>query len=512
MPHAISTFFRAHSHNSNKTITTHAELKRRPSNSNRRPEFSERSPSSSGSSLASDDTARSFMMPDKKRFSFPGGLLPAKSSSKSIPQYQYASLSLKMESPPAVYQYSAATSAGALVSGQLMLDIQADYLEVETVSIKLMLDTTRKKPFHGNCTECQKQSKQLKEQTLLPGPASLRKGELHSRAFFMMEGHLPASIKGHLSNIEYIIKATVTIKNGEPIKLSHILDVKRAMKAPEEPKTSTRVFPPTNITANVELPVFLHPIGEFNVKMRIDGVVKRAVETKTQYNWKVKRISWRIEEIEKGISPACTKHLAKLGNVDDVKKGVLHQDTRVIGSGDLKSGWKGDYGSPDGSVDMEFPITIQPNTRPTCDTNTGDGTVVTHVLVVEVIVSEEYCPISKLTQITPTGAARILRMHFTPILTERAGLGIPWDEEVPPKYENVPESPPGYAKADVLDYTGPPLPDYEDLEPLDIGDLDLNRPTPGNGEAPSPTMPPGNGDGIQTIPLISGARDMSHER
>ena len=37
----------------------------------------------------------------------------------------------------------------------------------------------------------------------------------------------------------------------------------------------------------------------------------------------------------------------------------------------------------------------------------------------------------------PTGAARVLRMQFRLSITERSGLGISWDDEVPPTYQDV---------------------------------------------------------------------------
>lgn len=47
----------------------------------------------------------------------------------------------------------------------------------------------------------------------------------------------------------------------------------------------------------------------------------------------------------------------------------------------------------------------------------------------------------------PTGAARVLRMQFRIIVTERSGLGISWDEEVPPIYQDIKLlSPPSYEK------------------------------------------------------------------
>ncbi|ODV94674.1 hypothetical protein PACTADRAFT_81239 [Pachysolen tannophilus NRRL Y-2460] len=45
----------------------------------------------------------------------------------------------------------------------------------------------------------------------------------------------------------------------------------------------------------------------------------------------------------------------------------------------------------------------------------------------------------------PTGSARVLRMQFRIVLTERSGLGIAWDDEVPPTYQDVRAlSPPSY--------------------------------------------------------------------
>ncbi|CCH45893.1 hypothetical protein BN7_5480 [Wickerhamomyces ciferrii] len=52
----------------------------------------------------------------------------------------------------------------------------------------------------------------------------------------------------------------------------------------------------------------------------------------------------------------------------------------------------------------------------------------------------------------PTGAARVLRMQFKIIITERSGLGIAWDDEVPPTYDDVSTlSPPTYDRATIDD-------------------------------------------------------------
>ncbi|KAH6680774.1 hypothetical protein B0J14DRAFT_579348 [Halenospora varia] len=466
MPHKVVApfaFFRSHSNPFD--LQESKKSSRRSSNS--RPAPSERSNSSSTSSLAvSDEVPKIFRMPDThKRLSFPSIMHSPKSSSKSIPQVQSSKLEFVIESPPLVFYGPASSSTGALLSGQLKLNVHDEFMAIDSFTMRLALEVTRKKPFHAHCPECAHQSTDLTTWSFLQGPATLRKGQHDFPFSFLLPGHLPATMKGSLSSIDYVLKATIVPKNAEPIKISQILNLKRAIAPSEFPRHSIRIFPPTNLTANCELPPVIHPIGETTVSMRMDGVVKRNVEAKTQTQWKLKRLTWRLDETQKEISPACTKHAAKLGNVEDVKKGTAHQDTRTIGTEEIKSGWKADYSSPDGTIELEFPFSIQPDSHPVCDTKAEDGTEVSHVLVVEMIVAEEFAPIKKPTQVTPTGAARVLRMHFNITVTERAGLGISWDEEQPPLYENVPASPPAYGNAEL--YEGEPIPDYEDLIPLD---------------------------------------------
>jgi hypothetical protein len=275
-------------------------------------------------------------------------------------------------------------------------------------------------------------------------------------------------MKGNLSTIDYILKATISPKSGEPIMLTQPLNIKRAIQPSDLPRHSIRIFPPTNITANVELPPVIHPVGESNISFRLDGVIKRNSDTHTQIHWKLKRMTWRLDETQKVISPACAKHAAKLSgkSVEEAKKGVAHQDVRTIGTEEIKSGWKCDYASTDGSIEMKFPFTIASNSSLICDIKAEDGTEVSHTLIIEMIVAEEFAPIKNPKQVTPTGAARVLRMHFNIVVTERCGLGISWDKEQPPLYQNVPASPPAYGNADV--YEGElPIPDYEDLSPLE---------------------------------------------
>lgn len=177
------------------------------------------------------------------------------------------------------------------------------------------------------------------------------------------------------------------------------------------------------------------------------------------------------------------------------EQSLFLDELRVVAHGDIKSGWKSDF-LGDGTIELVAEISaldcssgikrhamkaMSDDTPPdelheglrndaniSCDINDPVlGIYVGHVLVLEVIVAEEIvllprgsnvpkedlAPVTSASSVTsnsnlvgvPTGAARVLRMQFKVVMTERSGLGIAWDDEVPPMYEDVRAlSPPTY--------------------------------------------------------------------
>lgn len=172
---------------------------------------------------------------------------------------------------------------------------------------------------------------------------------------------------------------------------------------------------------------------------------------------------------------------------------LFMDELRVVAHGDVKSGWKSDF-SGKGRIDLVADIValdcstgLRPHVASksstdnqhddipgmlneatiSCDIDDPElGVYVSHVLVVEVIVAEEIVqapkgprgdaltPVTSMGSVTsnsgssvgvPTGSARVLRMQFKVNVTQRSGLGIAWDDEVPPIYEDVSTlSPPTY--------------------------------------------------------------------
>ncbi|KAK1751266.1 protein LDB19 [Echria macrotheca] len=483
MPHRVANFFRSSTSSletqvnslAKKTVASTTRRKDSPSRSGRGSGSSDRSERVVYASSIEEDADDSHVGPRTQRLkmgesrtnsfssdshhhhriSFPG--MHFGRSSKESHISTLAVLDWKLESPPIVLYGDAEHSSGAIVSGQLFLDIREDGVEVESFEATLNIHVTQKRPFANHCNECAHQTTELKRWCLLPNPLVLTKGK-HSFPFsVLLEGHLPASMDGPLVTISYEFRAEAAPKaNGAvqtPIRFSKILDVKRSLMTSEMPHHSVRVFPPTNIKASAHYPHVIHPIGSNTMTLKLDGISRHNSKVGTVEYWKLKKLTWRLEETAKTVAPACEKHSPKVGEgAEQQKKGIVRTDTRVIGEKTLFSGWKSNYMSTsESSVEFELEYSLAKHAKFACDTKCRDGTEVTHQLMVEMVVSQEWAPVNKPGLVTHTGVGRILRMHFNTTLTERAGIGISWDNEAPPIYQDVPPSPPAYCHDTVLD-------------------------------------------------------------
>ena len=379
----------------------------------------------------------------------------AKNSPKLVP-HKPAKLDIEIESPPLVCYGPSSASTGALLSGQLIIEVIDEEVKLNKLEMKLVAKVVTRKPVVKDCTDCGTKSTDLNYWNFFSEPKTYKKG-IHKLPFsYLLPGRLPATSENKLGSILYQLNAWSQSDFFEDLKVSRGLNLMRALP-PSQDHTSIRVFPPTNLTANLVMPQHIYPIGEFLIQLRLTGTVEK--EPEYFRHWVVKKMNWRIDEHAKMVSPPCSKHVDKVGH----GKGVLNQDIRTIGGAEFREGWKNDFDEPGGSLEMEIKAGIRPGSHPNCDVDSASGYTITHELVIEIVITEELCAFKLHKYYTPTGAARVLRMKFNLILTERSGMGISWDEEQPPMYEDVPASPPGYAHME--DYTGEPIP-YEALDRL----------------------------------------------
>ncbi|RPA84389.1 hypothetical protein BJ508DRAFT_317570 [Ascobolus immersus RN42] len=343
---------------------------------------------------------------------------------------------MKIESPPLVCYGPPKSSTGALLSALARLEILEPQQKVLSFDVSLVGEVSHKHSIVSSCPDCKTQTSVVHKWEIIKEKKTLDKG-MHSYPIsFLVPGSLPASNSNPLSSISYFLQGKAVLANGEVSTFKEPIKIARSILPPDHPRNSVRVFPPTNLSANIHLPSVVYPGGSFPVEVRLDGVV--AANKKTR--WRLRRVIWKIEEHTKAIATTCPKHKAKLGN----GKGVLHEDARLVGSAELKSGWKSDFSTSDGRIEMELDCHIPVVHHAACDVETPSGVEVTHALILELIVAEESLPTAPVKYVTPTGAARVLRMQFRLCVTDRPGMGISWDEEQPPMYENIPESPPTY--------------------------------------------------------------------
>ena len=347
-------------------------------------------------------------------------------------------LEMVMESPPAMFLDPPQQSTGALISGRLCVTPNVGEIVMESVIMYLECTTTTKRPVQDRCRECMASVSDLYEWNFLTKPKTFKATDGMQELPFshLIPGHLPATTHGHIASVDYSLHVRVKSTDGQETEFRRELVITRALR-PGNDKNSIRIFPPTNLSLNVTLPSTIHPIGDFNVTCRMAGITTKREDTQTR--WRLRKLNWRIEEHETMVSPACSKHSAKVGGEG---KGIQHQKDRDIGTDELKQGWKTDF--EDGMVEGEFVASINSSTMPQCDVEAANGLKITHNLIIELVIAEEWAPNKKPHQATPTGAARVLRTQFNLNVTERAGMGISWDDEMPPLYEDVPASPPHY--------------------------------------------------------------------
>jgi hypothetical protein len=380
---------------------------------------------------------------------------PTKSTVKSSAD---SCIGMHIESPPLVFFGPPKVSTGALLSGIIHIQNE-ERKQWESFTLELQVETLIRRPVHGGCAQCAVTVDTINTWNFISteNPTDSNKEILAYPFSCHLPGHLPATNDNALTRISYWLVATGRSVEGDELHFKRPLHIERSI-LPSPDRHSIRIFPPTNLSATVTLPSVVHPGGNFLFDLRLDGIVNKEKSTR----WRLRQLNWRIDETSKAVSPACQHHSQKLGGNS---KGVVHEEVRTVGSGEMRRGWKCDFDSSDGKIEVEVAAGIPVHRNAACQMETPNGATVDHVLVVEMIVAEEHRPgPNKL--VTPTGAARVLKMQFKLVVTARSGLGISWDEETPPVYENVPAPPPEYGTPDAstkISYADlpPPRPSVE---------------------------------------------------
>ncbi len=250
-------------------------------------------------------------------------------------------LAIDIESPPAILYGPPTDSSGALISGLLTMTIPTHteaFTEPLTdpdfplISVRLALKqwVTYKRPYVPTsstivgCHNCCHKSTELARWDIVDEPIQIHRGKHEYLFSHLLPGSIPATAKIGLtgSSIRYELIATAvgsskrsTVNVRLPIRVSRSI-----IKGPD--KNSLRIFPPTDMTADTTLPSVIYPKSTFNFEMRINNISKSDPGDPNpdadKKRWRLRKLSWKINEVIKVKAVSCEKHASKLSHLENV--------------------------------------------------------------------------------------------------------------------------------------------------------------------------------------------------
>ncbi|AGO12843.1 AaceriACR291Cp [[Ashbya] aceris (nom. inval.)] len=232
-------------------------------------------------------------------------------------------LGLEIESPPCVLYGPPAESAGALLSGLVTVRVQragpetAVCVSVARLTLALEQHVTYGRPFVaagtlGSCGACRERRRELARWEVVARPAGLAAGR-HAYPFsHLLAGDLPAtstlgSAGATQIRYELVANAVYRARGAEERRLELRLPVpvtRSLLRGPD--RNSLRVFPPTDVTAAAVLPSVIYPRSTIPLELQLSGVCCE------DRRWRMRRLTWRIDEKVRVRSHACAAHRAKL--------------------------------------------------------------------------------------------------------------------------------------------------------------------------------------------------------
>ncbi|EPX74023.1 endocytosis regulator [Schizosaccharomyces octosporus yFS286] len=350
--------------------------------------------------------------------------------SSSHARESHCQMDVRMESPPLVLLGPPETSTGALASGIFKLTIlHQPFVHVHSLKLQLKQKISVYHPPVSHCYECGGSTEVLQEWLFISN-TKFPSGTHHWPFSWLFPGTLPATLSTRHIGVEYYLEATFCYATSDgglspykPEIMKYPLELKRAF-VPGSDTIHKRIFPPTDLVANITMSSILHPHTVALMEITMTGFLQADGS-----EWGVTRVTWRLEEHLNYTPRPCDRH-------KDTVRFRTVQEKKILSAQDLQSGWK--------FVDHQFFLTCQINAaafrEPTCDAELSGrfNLKISHFLIIEAIVNRRKGATSNM------GNARILRVSIPQPLTSPAGLGISWDEECPPVFESVGPAPPAY--------------------------------------------------------------------
>ncbi|OAQ65559.1 arrestin (or S-antigen) [Purpureocillium lilacinum] len=264
----------------------------------------------------------------------------------------------------------------------------------------------------------------------------------------LLESQLPASVDTPVYRIMYEFEAELCVvqscrTSASMYKFSRTLTAKRSLPQPLYLHHTLRVFPPTNIIADVNYNKVVYPNASNDLTLKLDGLKTENKHPRTAELWKLKTIAWRLVETTKTISPITSPHevLLAQGLVSLARSCFVKGGSRTFPLTAIRRTWSSD------SVPIHQPPGIAEMTaerKCACSFRATDGTEVNHSPRGNLVITQECAQHNRPQLAAETGVRRILETEFPVILSEPV-VGVSWDKEAPPICRELSPSPPGYS-------------------------------------------------------------------
>lgn len=209
-------------------------------------------------------------------------------------------------------------------------EIMTGYTKVNVTSV--MLTLVQKVHFHKpftadlhsvqTCMNCQSKTTNIKSWNIQENAKDLPVGKYSFPFSCLISGSFPAKAalgSNSETQIKYELCAVVTYKDPRRGSNPHqkdqflqlVMPVPVTRSLPRGPdKNSLRVFPPTELTATAVLPNVVYPKSTFPLEMKIGGI------SVGDRRWRMRKLTWRIDEITRIRNHACGIHKHELRKLE----------------------------------------------------------------------------------------------------------------------------------------------------------------------------------------------------
>lgn len=360
----------------------------------------------------------------------------------------------KVESSPTIVLGSEEESLPSFLSGQVSLKIGEDQVEIDSFHGALVMHSVQTKPFKSRCTSCRDQHKELQAWSFVDEETTLSKGRHQFPFSALIQDNLPASMDTPLLSVSYEFQCEVQFRSRDKsstpktTRFNREITIRRSLSIPDGPSHSTRSFASAGVEVSSHIDSIVHPEQPSKASITIKGLRRGSDSEENLEMWRIWKGAWKLEEKMKTVVKPCERHDI---TSSDEERDLLRSKTRLLREKNLYDGWTTTDSDGTARLDFGFGIKKSSNSQPTYanDTKSLDGTEVTHLLTVELVLIKETIREGQPNFAVRTGAGRILRLHYRVAMVDESIMGPGCVIENLPSYHDIWPSPPRYSDEEV---------------------------------------------------------------